>query len=108
MGARARPGACSTRRARSDRSIVMIQFGGMANTHPAPGTDLTQMVDEVIAEAQQADRRGFDSFFLTEHHQEASRYLPSPLPLAAATPARTSPIRSRTGIPILPPIHPNP
>ncbi len=66
----------------------MIQFGVMANTHPAPGTDLTQMVDEVIAEAQQAERCGFDSFFLTEHHQEASGYLPSPLPLAAAIAAR--------------------
>ena len=26
----------------------MIQFGVMANTHPAPGTDLPQMVDELI------------------------------------------------------------
>jgi alkanesulfonate monooxygenase SsuD/methylene tetrahydromethanopterin reductase-like flavin-dependent oxidoreductase (luciferase family) len=62
----------------------MIQFGVMANTHPAPGTDLTRMVDELITEAQQAERAGFDSFFLTEHHQEPSGYFPSPLPLAAA------------------------
>jgi alkanesulfonate monooxygenase SsuD/methylene tetrahydromethanopterin reductase-like flavin-dependent oxidoreductase (luciferase family) len=55
----------------------MIQFGVMANTHPAPGADLTRMVDEVIAEAQQAERVGFDSFFLTEHHQEPSGYFPS-------------------------------
>ena len=60
----------------------MLQVGVMANTHPAPGTDLTRMVDEVIAEAQQAERCGFDSFFLTEHHQEPSGYFPSPLPLA--------------------------
>ncbi|PYN52835.1 MAG: LLM class flavin-dependent oxidoreductase, partial [Candidatus Rokuibacteriota bacterium] len=80
----------------------MIQFGVMANTHPAPGADLTQMVDEVIAEAQRAERCGFDSFFLTEHHQEPSGYFPSPLPLAAAIAARTSRIRIGTGIAILP------
>jgi probable F420-dependent oxidoreductase len=84
----------------------MIQFGVMANTHPAPGTDLTGMVDELIAEAQQAERAGFDSFFLTEHHQEPSGYLPSPLPLAAALAVRTSTIRLGTGIAILPLYHP--
>jgi probable F420-dependent oxidoreductase len=84
----------------------MIEFGVMANTHPAPGTDLARMVDEVIAEAQQAERAGFDSFFLTEHHQEPAGYFPSPLPLAAAIAARTSTIRLGTGIAILPLYHP--
>ena len=84
----------------------MIQFGVMANTHPPLGTDLPRLVDEVIAEAQQAERFGFDSYFLTEHHQEPAGYFPSPLPLAAAIAARTSTIRIGTGIAILPLYHP--
>jgi probable F420-dependent oxidoreductase len=84
----------------------MIQFGVMGNTHPLPGTDLPRLVDEVIAEAQQAERCGFDSFFLTEHHQEPAGYFPSPLPLAAAIAARTATIRIGTGIAILPLYHP--
>ena len=84
----------------------MIQFGVMANTHPGPGTDLQKMADEVIAEAQQAERCGFDSFFLTEHHQEPNGYFASPLPMAAAVAARTSRIRIGTGIVILPLYHP--
>jgi len=39
----------------------MIKFGVMANSHLAPGADLTLLPDEMIAEAQQAERYGFDS-----------------------------------------------
>ena len=84
----------------------MIRFGVMSNSHPAPGTDVTRVVDEMIAEAQQAERYGFDSFFVTEHHQEPAGYLPSPLPVAAALAARTSTIRLGTGIAVLPLYHP--
>lgn len=84
----------------------MIKFGVMANNHPAPGTNLPTMVDELIAEAQQAERSGFDSFLVTEHHQEPAGYLPSPFPLVAAIAARTSTLRVGTGIAILPLYHP--
>lgn len=83
----------------------MIKFGVIANTHPLPGTDLQRMVDELIAEAQQAERYGFDSFFVTEHHQEPRGYFPSPLPLVASIAAKTSRIRVGTGIAILPLYH---
>jgi probable F420-dependent oxidoreductase len=84
----------------------MIKFGVMSNNQPMPGADLPRMVDELIAEAQQAERHGFDSFFTTEHHQEPAGYFPSPLVLLAALATRTSTIRLGTGIVILPLYHP--
>jgi probable F420-dependent oxidoreductase len=78
----------------------------MSNNQPAPGTDLPRMVDELIEEAQQAERSGFDSFFVNEHHQEPAGYFPSPFVLLSALAARTSTIRLGTGIIVLPLYHP--
>ena len=54
----------------------MITFGIMSNNQPAMGADLPRMVDELIEEAQTAERHGFDSFFVNEHHQEPAGYFP--------------------------------
>lgn len=84
----------------------MIQFGVMSNNQPALGADLPRMVDELIEEAQTAERHGFDAFFVNEHHQEPAGYFPSPLVLLSALATRTSTIRLGTGILVLPLYHP--
>ena len=84
----------------------MITFGIMSNNQPAMGADLPRMVDELIEEAQTAERHGFETFFVNEHHQEPAGYFPSPLVLLSALAARTSTIRLGTGILVLPLYHP--
>lgn len=85
---------------------MTIRFGVMSNNQPALGADLPGMVDELVEEAQVAERAGFDSFFVNEHHQEPAGYFPSPLVLLGALAARTTTIRLGTGIIVLPLYHP--
>lgn len=43
-------------------------YSSIAN--PPRGEHLDRCIDEVIAEAQQAEASGFDSCFFGEHHQD--------------------------------------
>jgi alkanesulfonate monooxygenase SsuD/methylene tetrahydromethanopterin reductase-like flavin-dependent oxidoreductase (luciferase family) len=52
-------------------------YSSIAN--PPRGEQLDRCIDEVIAEAQQAETSGFDSCFFGEHHQDKDGFLPSPL-----------------------------
>lgn len=53
-----------------------------------------------------AERLGFDSIWLTEHHLAGDGYAPSPVPLMAAIAARTTRVEISTDIMILPLYHP--
>ena len=66
---------------------------------------LPRVVDEVVAEAVQAERYGFDSFFLTEHHYQADR-ISSAIVLCAAIAAATERIAIGTATLVLPLYHP--
>ena len=48
-----------------------MRFGISPCTQSPPaGEHLDRLVDQIIEQAQQAERYGFDSFLLTEHHQQ--------------------------------------
>ena len=61
-----------------------------------------ECLDEVVA----AERLGFDTVWLSEHHRTPDGMPPSPLVLAAAIAARTTTIRIGTSILVLPLHHP--
>src|SRR4029079_12005811 len=63
-------------------------------------------IDGALAEAQRAEPVGFDSCFFGEHHQDRDGFLPSPLIVATAVAARTSRLKVRTSVILLPPHHP--
>ena len=79
-------------------------YSSIAN--PPRGDDLDRCVDQVIAEAQLAEARGFDSCFFGEHHQDKDGFLPSPLIVATAVAAQTRQLNVGTSVILLPLHHP--
>jgi alkanesulfonate monooxygenase SsuD/methylene tetrahydromethanopterin reductase-like flavin-dependent oxidoreductase (luciferase family) len=61
---------------------------------------------ECLDEIAEADRLGFDTVWMSEHHLTSDGLLPSPLVMAAAIAARTTRIRIGTNILVLPLHHP--
>ena len=60
------------------------------------GTNIAQVLEEAMAEAQLAEKCGFDSCFFTEHHQQADYYIPNPLMLALAAGQKTQTLKVGT------------
>lgn len=70
------------------------------------GLSLDQLLSEVIAETQQAERYGFDAVLLGEHHQQKADCFTSPFLTAMAIAMHTKRIRIGTGILLAPLYHP--
>src|SRR5690606_13121674 len=60
---------------------------------PIAGTTMTERYEAALDMVEWADRMGFISAVLSEHHGCEDGYLPAPLPMAAAFAARTKQIR---------------
>jgi alkanesulfonate monooxygenase SsuD/methylene tetrahydromethanopterin reductase-like flavin-dependent oxidoreductase (luciferase family) len=71
--------------------------------NPASGdTSFTDLYRETLEQIAWAERLGFDSVWLTEHHFTDDGYTPSPLVLAGAIAARTERIQIGTNLMLLP------
>lgn len=69
----------------------------------APGPDLYAAALEMSA---WADRLGFETVVLSEHHNTSDGYLPSPIVLAAAVAARTERVAIKLGVVLASLVHP--
>ncbi|MBI3328008.1 MAG: LLM class flavin-dependent oxidoreductase, partial [Nitrospinae bacterium] len=85
----------------------MLRFGLFGDTCAPPrGEHADQRVEELLQEAQLAERVGFDSLLIGEHHQQAFGLLPSPFLVDTAIALRTERLRVGTGVLLLPLYHP--
>ena len=73
---------------------------------PPRGENIARIMHEAIAEAQLAEKTGFDSCLFSEHHQQADGYLPNPILAAGLVGMKTEKIKVGTCISLLPLIHP--
>src|SRR5690242_19831310 len=80
-----------------------MKFGMLVNTQDPPeGRNIAGLYQEVLKEAELAEKVGFDSVFVPEHHMMPDGYLPAPMVLLAGIASRTSRIRLGTSILQLP------
>lgn len=69
---------------------------------PQPGAPIEALYGAALEQIAWADRNGFGTLMLAEHHGNDDGYLPAPLMLAAAAAARTERMRIRVQALILP------
>lgn len=82
-----------------------MQFGfGLITCQKYPGDarDFAQLYADALDLAAEAERLGFDSVWVSEHHFVDDGYMPSLLPVCAAIAARTRKITIGTGLVLAP------
>ncbi|MGW6277341.1 LLM class flavin-dependent oxidoreductase [Kribbella sp. NPDC055071] len=81
---------------------MTVEFGVLVDVRQEGAGYSAERIDEVVL----ADRLGFDTAWLSEHHLAPDGILPSPLVMAGILAARTERIRIGTNVVVLPLHHP--
>ena len=68
-------------------------FGFYAQPDPPKGEEVAAAMDQVLAEAECAERVGFDGIWVPERHQRTETYWPSTISLLMALAARTKTVK---------------
>ena len=78
---------------------------GLITCQRAPGETRSnvELYADALAFAEEAERLGFDSVWVSEHHFVDDGYLPSLLPMCAAIAARTARVEIGTALLLAPP-----
>ena len=85
-----------------------VKVGYQLDFRNPPGSTLSfrDLYRESLAQVEAAERLGFDSIWLTEHHFTDDGYLPALMPAAAAIAARTTRVTIGTYVLLAPFYHP--
>jgi alkanesulfonate monooxygenase SsuD/methylene tetrahydromethanopterin reductase-like flavin-dependent oxidoreductase (luciferase family) len=84
----------------------MTTFGYLISQQAGGTRSIADAVQEAVDEARIAEELGYAGVYVSEHHQRADQYIPSPFPLAAYLAAATSTIKVGVAIALLPLYHP--
>ncbi|GBC68854.1 Alkanal monooxygenase beta chain [archaeon HR01] len=79
---------------------------GLAYSIQSPTKEWSQAYDNVVEQTLLAERLGFDSVLISEHHLTDDGYFPSPLVVAAGLSSVTRRIRVGTAVVLVPLHHP--
>jgi alkanesulfonate monooxygenase SsuD/methylene tetrahydromethanopterin reductase-like flavin-dependent oxidoreductase (luciferase family) len=88
--------------------VRKVKVGYQLDFRNPPGSTLSfrDLYRESLAQVEAAERLGFDSIWLTEHHFTDDGYLPALMPAAAAIAARTTRVTIGTYVLLAPFYHP--
>ena len=85
----------------------MLKASYFACTQDPPhGQNIGRLIHETVAEAQVAEKSGFDSCLFSEHHQQPDGYIPNATLLAGLVGMKTEKIKVGTCVTLLPLQHP--
>ena len=88
------------------RPDMRLSIFSVQDHYPAEARTLPQLYEQIIAQAELADRLGYDTFFVAEHHFHEYGAVPNPSVMLSTLAQRTKRLRLGSAISILTFHHP--